>query len=1001
MNSERRSRIRIARSCVMALIGAMVVPCVHVGAAEQWRLIPIEVDGTTNATVADFVIGADGTAWVALAGRQPGVCFWREGKWHRVAGEFSIDPHVCQLHLSPTGRVYLSQLAHDYNRGRRPANPYLGRLYLLEDEQAKHVTDYYHDSVYYGRPLFFDSKGRIWNWGDMFLAKYEDGQWERVEANIGEQAQIIEDADGNVYCFGKTVSYWRDGRFTVNVEAPSFPWEYPVFKGYLWGTDKVLFIASGKRGAVVVDLRTLTASDVLDSRPLADSVMRELYVGRMRGEFKETTWQSLPVMARSAFYDAFRDTQGNIWLLARSQSSLDYFCIKVCATDNSVEERLETAAIDWGSGMRGGRKPVLCAKDGAIYFGASRDGVYLYRDGVLTHVSWQQGLAVNDTRWVCEHPDGTIWFASRRMGVAVHDPRGVPGTGPTSPFQTSWEEYPLAARAMLRDFEGHLWCCLKDQNGKISRWDGRTWEHFDLGVEAFYLSCLWADDLQRIHVIATAERDRFACRLAKGRVERFADFKEMLLDSVRTGAREFKSSGARHLSAPLVMSDQEIWCRDTSAGRLMRYSSGVWHDIRIDPFSTSLFTHKADQVLIRSRAGFMTLDRGQLVEFTNEQTRNEEYLLSESGLQPFDDDLYEAHPTEFFPARKTKDALYVFDSLMNFHDFQEDNIPPRTVKFSGHFDCIWLAEGGFWAHSDNLCELQRCYEGLLLKVDLAVTPVAADFGASNCDAYEDANGDLWIRRHETLFHVKRPRLDTRIVAPQAMECASPSLRIKFAGVSDGSVAEPLRYAWRLDGGPWSTPTVQEHADLEFTRPGPHVFEVLCVGQMGNLDTTPATMKFNVELPVPEVRIVSAPQDLVTDLNVAITCEIVKQFEGTAVTFQWRLDGGPWRDTQETTIRPSPLEDGEHLFEVRAVGDHKYIQAESASVTFTLRVDYEKAVALAVKGLSSADYAEREAASRRLVSLGDKCLPHLKRELKNATEDVRWWIQAVISEIEKR
>jgi hypothetical protein len=992
----------IARSCVMALIGAMVVPCVHVGAAEQWRLIPIDVDGITNATVTDFVIGADGTPWVTVPGREPAVCFWREGRWRRIDGEYSIDPHTSQLHLSPTGRVYLSQtMPHGYRRGGTPPKPHFGALYLLENTEAKYITEFYYERSHFQRPLFFDSKGRIWNWGTMFLAKYEDGQWERVEANIGWRASIIEDADGNVYCFGTTVSYWRDGRFTVNVKAPSFSREQPAFKGYLWGTDKALLIASGDRGAVVLDLGTMTVSDVLDSRPLPDSVMRELYADRARGETRQSVWQNLPLMARSTFWDGFRDTQGNVWLLTHTRSSPNYFYVKVCVADNRVEERLETAAIDWGNGMGSARKPVLCAKDGAIYFGASRDGVYLYRNGELTHVSWQQGLAINHTRWVCEHPDRTIWFASRRMGIAVYDPRGVPGTGPTSPFQTSWEEYPLAARPMLRDFEGHLWCCPKNQSGKISRWDGQAWEHFDVGDNMSYLRCLWADNLQRLHVVGPGGPDRFACRLTKGRLERFADFKEMLLDSVRTGAREFKGSGSGHLLTPLVVTDREIWCRDASARRLIRYSSGVWHDIEIDPFSMSLFKHKADQVLIRSRAGFMTWDRGQLIEFTNEQTRNEEYLLSESGLQPFDKDLYEAHPREFFPARRTKDAVYVFDGLTDFHDFQEDDVPPGTAKFSQYFDRIWLAEGGFWAHSDNLCELQRCYEGLLLRVDLAVTPVAADLGAGNCDAHEDVNGDLWIRRHQTLFRVKRPRLDTRIVAPQVTECTSPSLRIKFAGASDGPVAEPLRYAWRLDGGPWSTPTVQEHANLEFTRPGPHKFEVLSIGRMGNIDTTPATMTFNVELPVPEVRIVSAPQDLVTDLNVAIGCEIVKQSEGTAVTFQWRLDGGPWHDTQETTIRPSPLEDGEHLFEVRAVADHKFIQAAPASVKFTVRVDYEKAVALAVKDLGSTDYAEREAASRRLVSLGDKCLPHLKQELKNANEDMRWWIQAVISEIEGR
>jgi len=999
-------RIRRGRfHCPGLTVLSLVLFCLHLHAqaGPQWRLIPVEVDGEKNTIVADFAIGADGIPWAALSQPRGTLCYWQEGQWHKIPGEFSFEPYQIQFHVSPAGRVYLGQIAPEGSaRGRMPSKPHFGALYLLDDKRAEYTTEYYYDMAHFPPPLFFDSKGRIWNWGEMSLARFENGQWERVEASLGPYTQAIEDVSGNVYFFGKALSYCRDGQITANARPLSFPWEQPSVKGYLWGRDKAFFFSGSNMGAVVIDLNTLTPSDILHSEPLPPNVLREAMGRRQRGRVgpRANMPSDIPLLARSSLYDAFRDRQGDVWVLAWNQSTPGYHYIKIRAPDNEIEERLETGAIDWGAGMGGDRKPVLCARDGTIYFGGIRSGEYIYRDGVLTRMDWRQGLAINETHWVYEHPDGTIWFASRRMGVAVYDPRGVPGTGPTSPFQISWEEYPLATAPMLKDFEGRLWCYLKDHPGKISRWDGRTWEHVGLGSGPIEeLHGLWIDNLQRLLAWGFIEYKPVWFRLANGRTDQFADFKEMVLDSVRTGSREFKS-GARQSLGPLVIGDREIWCMDSSIWRLMRYDGQAWHEVKANPSRTSLLRHKDGQVLIATDGKFETLDRGQVVEFTDEHTRKREYLLGESGLQPFDEQVYEERKAELFPARQVERTLYVFERLNDFQALTEDNIPAGATKLGEYLDHIWLAPGGFWAHNDNLLEIRRYYKGLLLPVDLTLTPVAGDLYGGGCDILEDSAGDLWIRRHNTLFRAKRPQLETQITAPQDTQCNSPTVRVSFTGTTAGGESEPLLYAWRLDGGPWAKVSEQNYADLEFVQSGVHEFEVTAIGSMGNLDTTPAVLKLDVTLPIPEVRIVSAPRDVVTDLDVAIGYEVVKRAQGSKLSFQWRIDGGPWHDTQETTVRPSGLEDGEHLFEVRAVENNKYVQTPPASARFTLKVDYEKAILAAIEGLRSPDYGQREAAARRLVSLGRRSVPYLKKALGSANDDTRWWIQAVLDEIEK-
>ncbi len=999
MGSERKGKRRINTPDVLLWAVVLLLSRGHAIAGDQWRLIPVEIDGEKNTIVADFAIGSDGIPWVALARPEHTICYWHNDRWHKLAGGFTVLGHGPQFIVAPTGEVYLIQeRAPDKLRSdRSPNRAWFGSVHLLEDKRAEYVTDFYRTPPGYRVNLLFDHRQRIWNWGDTFLAKFEDGQWERVEADVGPYAQVIEDPAGNVYCFGKTLSCYRDGRFTTNAPSPFHLWEQQEpLKGYLWGTDRALFLTPAKPGVMVVDLNTLQRSDVLHADPLTESAARSLHSAMHRGNAEAA--QNVPLLLRTSLWDAFRDGQGNIWALGNSPTLWDYVYFQICAADNRVMERPETVDIDWGDGMGSDRKAVLCAKDGTIFIGGERSGVYLLRDGVLTHMDWKRGLAINEAQWVHEHPDGTIWFASRRTGVAVYDPHGTPGDGPPSVFQTSWQEYPLAVARMVRDFKGNLWCCLKSEPCKVSRWDGHAWEHFDLGFETTGATTLAVDNLNRLHILAFTERAVTACRLADGNARRFADFREMLVDSVATGSREFKGGHPDISSIPIVTHNGQIWCRDPMNSQLMRHVDGSWQDFHIEMHRKGVFTQKG-QVMVRTETGFLTPDRGQLVAVADDNARNGKYLLGESGLRPFDQDLYAGRPEEFFPACKTTDALYVFDDWASFRRFQENDVPTRAVKFPKYFDRLWLAPGGFWAHSDNLCAFQRYYQGLLLTVDLALTPVASSLHASQCDVYEDSNNGLWIHRSGVLFHITRPTLDTQITSPQVAECASPALRVEFAGISDGPVAEPLTYAWRLDGGSWSEPTERTYANLEFTEPGSHEFEVLSIGAMGNLDTTPAVMDLSVTLPVPEVRIVSAPQEIVMDLDVAITCEVVKQTEGTTLTFQWRLDGGDWLDTQERTLRPSRLEDGEHTVEVRAMADGKYVQAPPASVKFEIRTDHERLITSAILQLHSDDSEQREAAVRRLTFLGRRCLPALKKELERADENTRWWIQATIEQIE--
>ena len=957
-------------SHVLVLVAVSLCSIRHVAAGPQWRVIPVELNDIEDPVVGDFALGTDGIPWIITAAPRQMVAYWREGRWHRLLADLGATDRV-RLHVAPTGRVYLSERKWVVDASSiSPQKD--GELYSLEGAQASHVTDFALGRYSYKGALFFDSKGRIWNWGNTFIAKFEAGQWDRVEANIGNTPQILEDAKGNVYFFGETLCYYRDKKFTVNVEAPALPWPREAIRSCLWRKDKALFLAYGHPGLIAFDLNTHETRDVLGD---------------------QAPW------ARRTLYDMFTDTRGNLWVLAYMSDSKRCVYHKISMASGSVMGQPKIEAVDSDDRIENIPTPVLCANDGTVCIGTERDGVYLCRDDQISHISWPQGLSINTTRWIYEHPDRTVWFASERMGVAVYDPQGDSEPMPASSFQRSWEQYPLAARSTLRDPQGRIWCCLEDKPGKVSCWDGRNWQHFGLGSNELLVNVLWCDDLGRIHICGRLSSRRgaraFACRLVGDSIDEFSNTQEMLVNSVETGSRRFTGSISFGDFPPLVTDDGEIWYNRTSSTYFTRYVAGKWQEIATTWPGRWPIKHQGSQVLVRLSGRFMHWDRGQFADFADESTRRQEYLLGESGLQPFDRALRQTHPTEFFPVRVVDGVLGVFKTLS---DFDSGRIPSTALASSDNVGRIWLAEGGFWLHPDSQCMLKRYFDGLMLTVDLATTPVAADLNASSCDALEDAGGDLWIRRDKTLFHVRRPVLQTHVTSPQAMATVGPTSRIEFIGSADRPVDQPLRYAWRVDAGPWSEPTEQTYADMEFMTSGLHRFEVLSVGPQASIDTTAAEVIVNVRLPETKVQIVSSPQNIVTNFDVAIVFETIGPLVDQDVVFQWRIDGGPWRQTGETTVWLPPLADGEHRFEVRSVTDGKYVQDPSAMVRFEVQIDYEQAVRSAIEDLGAADYDQREVAARRLIFLGESTVPYLEEALKTADEDTQWWIQAVTERI---
>jgi len=983
---------------IVALLCCALSASIH--ASPKWRLIPVELDGDEETVVSDFALGAEGVPWVIISEPEYALCYRDRDTWRLLTRIEGIDSELSpfpfsRLHVTPMGEVYLHLVPTTQGVYRRRATVTSARrtavqmdkrdrLYRLANGRATHVTDCPGPSAQGMLKMFFDSKGRIWQCGQMFIAKYEDGRWESVEASVGDRVNILEDARGSVYFFGaKVLSYYRDGQFTINVRLPNELEKMKRPTCCLWGPDKALF-ASYKGGDIVaLDLESFEAASVIQGQSRSPIPS----VGHM-----------------------FRDRQGDAWALGRLWHDDGRYCYaEISAETGQVNPKPETAGIHWSSYPGNGMREAFCyGSDGTMYFGLQRGGVNIYREGTLTHVGWQDGLPIRHAIGAYEHGDGTVWFATERTGMAVYDPRGTDERPASTRFLDTWAQFDLASWGVVQDFSGRLWCFLKDRPGCLSGWDGQQWEHFDVSMDADTMGISCVDQLDRLHLMLFREQKSVACRVEGQNRRTFASIQDMLVDSGKSGSRTFRVPCFTGYFPPLIVEPNEIWLARRGSPKLELYDGIQWQHLKAPERVRNLFHLPDGRVVVAVDKRYLTFYGGRWVDVPNEYASPDRFLAGEQGRQMFNLETYAANRGRLFPVARVGDASYVFHDIDRFMTFtgppvfdwpvrpSDMPVPEGAVRFLTKLERIIPVPKGFWVVDGLPTGLSRYANGLVVAANVQETPL--EHGGS-C-VWEDPAGYLWILKEGKLFRVERPSIETKILTDGPV-CEYYRQRVSFQGLLDGRPSDELQYSWRLDDGDWSESSEDAFADIRFSTPGTHTLEVAAVGDLANIDTTPATFTFETHRPEPEVRIVSAPESIETDISVTIGYEVVRKTEGSRVTFQWRLDDGPWQDTSQTSVTLSHIVDGKHYFEVRAVQDDRFIQRAPASVLFEVKIDYDQIIREAITALDSEDYERRKWGGERLIAIGTRCVPLIESCIDEANEKARWWMEYVIWRLEDK
>jgi CARDB/Periplasmic copper-binding protein (NosD)/Right handed beta helix region/Bacterial pre-peptidase C-terminal domain len=175
-----------------------------------------------------------------------------------------------------------------------------------------------------------------------------------------------------------------------------------------------------------------------------------------------------------------------------------------------------------------------------------------------------------------------------------------------------------------------------------------------------------------------------------------------------------------------------------------------------------------------------------------------------------------------------------------------------------------------------------------------------------------------------------------------INAASPSFG--WIGADDISLPATLRYETSFDGGAYSAPTFNTSGTFGPLTEGAHSLAVVAIDEAGNIDPTPASRAFNVDLTAPDTQILTGPAEAsnVAAANAIFTVGGTDNLTPTPqLQYSYRVDGGTYSaPSTTTTISLTSLALGAHTLDVRAQDLAGNLDATPVTRHFTIALIYD-------------------------------------------------------------
>jgi len=812
---------------------------------------------------------------------------WIEGDCERtppgpplVSGQY-----LTTLYGGPDRGAYLTQ---------RGSKDHQGVLYRLDDGRATYLTDFYYDVAHEKPCLYISKTGRIFNWGEAFLAEYVDGKWLRIDARLGLRPSIL-DAGDTVWFYWNRKLYRADrgGRLSERgtMAALTTAAGQRHLGGALLGRDKVLFIDSVAKGVQAADLET-------GRRVLADRLD--------------------PVFADRKVYACFGAADGAAWVLAEEKASdthrFDRQIFYRVTPDGEVRPMPETAVLD------GDYIPypyaVLSASDGSVWIGGPHGDVIRWKDGRARVFDWRDGLDLAAADFLSEMPDGRIIAAPRGIveggGTAYVFRPDVPSPPPAADLAL-WTEYHADRHGMIRDGKDGLWMFLADRPGEVSRWDGAAWRHVKVPFDTAKAGRCMGDD--RGHLVVQAEGDApGAYDVSVGGVARYADLPALLVAAVGAGVRRFEPSP--DFAGCMVLDGGRIWFGYAGDTTLFHYDGRKWIGVPQEVKIRSVFESPKYGMLATDKdyeLRFYTDHDGRMTPIAYVMRKGDRGLIGPWGLQPFEEELLDRYPGLYeaveCAGRYQWYALTRIREQGGVHYSRGDEPKALAVRL------IPAQAGGFWT-SGNTWPF-RALDGKEFHFDMGRTPFR---GQDVCQTMDDPAHNVWFATYESSAarHVWVKRLDRlRLKVAETPARCGRELKVKAEPEPPRLGAGGLRLFWRVDGGLWISGDGGGEATVCFPSSGPHEFQILGMDPTGG--TTPKIVTRRVTATVALPRIVAMMPGPMTVEDIIWTPPVwAKPSDPNELArVVYRTGDGGWEDASSGRISMVPFKPGTYEIEFTA------------------------------------------------------------------------------------
>jgi len=820
---------------------------------EKW--LPISLPGVADKTWPwALALGPDGAVYVLWSDGAGNLAVSRHQGTDskllvRFASRLRDRPHIF---VDPGGNIWITEQGRHIFRVTPEGKAEC--VYTIADDQflaeGRPKSENWTFNPIYATA---DGRSRVWFWSDSLAGRAD---WASL------QGVLV--FDGVKFEHHAHLAGIPDKKFSV-IE--------PDDAGHLW-------LAVVDDQLYRVDTNTLTAMPVPEpSFPAFRNVQRIFQTHRETFLVAGSTWQPVPERSGEGRFGALWEGIGGTWKRLL----------------NGLDMRPES--------FQQPSRPFL-ATDQGLWVGAFGNGPWFIPAGrgAKELIDWHYGYPFDGAEGLFQLADGRLLIVSANQGSLTVKPRDVlAGFQSPSDFSTL---NPL--RTLARDAQGHFWGILAAGDSALSEWDGRKWVQYPL-PRSFPVAQSWdptSDSLGRIWLpfrLAGGIGDRTPFITWSTPAFYPAGGNEVAnIFGINFGTSPLVSYSRRGITcSQTYASDTQITCNvtispDDPAGSFVQTVTsqgynGIPFDNGLGGSGEGIFDPKD-----RSFETYPTYDKAFEAQLLH---RNEFHLPAKffkapvfapdgricyretrSRVRYFDGERWrewsnhdiagpqnvEFEEPPFFDragnlAVHLHGQTWEFNNQKGWHLIAPEPAPgadqeSKPLHFSPtspacgveHVESIAQDRlGTFWFTSRG--QVYRALGGQ------CVPQFAPDEHQPFVDARKlqdvvtDPQGNSFLLTQVAVYYCEYVILKARLPLPQsalrASVDASGNVILRFAAKSKGASG----FTWRVDGGPWGTPTKSTETTIEELPNGKHRIEAAAVDSRLQMDLSPAAAVVDIHI----------------------------------------------------------------------------------------------------------------------------------------------------------